>query len=228
MSSTGTVLQRPGSMGWLVLNSGQLEFEIDTIICQRLLELVDQDRNFLLLEMESPSWKPIEFPDSFAVLAGQDLLKMEAAAVNADPIRQAWLNAGLIFAVGGTLLSWQEFIGIHLFQGYPEEILAEGSILVTSGASAGALGSWMLEASSSDLLPGLGWLESGLILPGVSEPAADPVVFELLEEPSPAYALGLPGESALALGPGGEVEVWSGTPPAILLGRGWLSREVDS
>jgi hypothetical protein len=225
MSSPGTVLQRPGSMGWMVLNSGQLEFEVGRTIVQRLLELIDQERNLLLLEMELPSLKAIDFPQSMAELTGQDLLRMVAAASNADPIRQAWLNAGLIFAVGGSLQSWKEFIGIHLFQGYPEEVLADGSILVMSGSSAGALGTWMFDESNDGLLPGLGWLEGGLILPGVSEPAANPAVFELLEDSTPAYALGLPGESILALGPVGEVEVWSSPPPVILLGRGWLSTE---
>jgi hypothetical protein len=37
------------------------------------------------------------------------------------------------------------------------------------------------------------------------------------------YAVGLAETAVLALGPQGEVEVWSSVPPRLLLGKAWRS-----
>jgi len=227
MSAPANVLRRPGTMGWLIISPAQIELLAESPVVQRMLELVDQSREVLVLEMAGEENQEDDFPIWLADLAGQALKKIGAVAAEASRIREAWLNAGSIFLQGGAQQAWREFIGVHLFQGFPEEILAEGSLLVAGGWSSGAMGTWMLEASGGDLTPGLGWLEGGLILPGRGEPAAEPAALELLEGSTPAYALGLPAGSTLAMGPAGEIEVWSAVPPSILLGRGWLAAESD-
>lgn len=224
MKNPTTVLRRPGTMGWLVLTSQLPEMGLESTATQRLVELVDQTRSVLLLEMQE------EVEDNFPLwiveLIGQDLIRLMATADRVEQARSSWLDSGLIFTCGGKPIAWQEFMSGHLFRGYPEEILSEGSVLVASGPMAAALGTWRIQSRGADLEPGLGWLEGGLVLPGQVRPAAEPAALELLEGATPAYALGLPEGAMLALGPAGEVEVWSDVKPAIVLGRGWLTSEA--
>jgi hypothetical protein len=227
MSAPASVLRRPGTMGWLIISPAQIELLAESPAVQRMLDLIDQSREVMVLEMAGGDIREDDFPIWMADLAGQPLRRIGAVPAETASIREAWLNAGVIFLQGGSQQAWREFVGVHLFQGYPDEILAEGSLLVAGGWSSGVLGTWMLEARGGDLTPGLGWLEGGLILPFESEPAAEAAVLELLEGSTPAYALGLPPGSTLAMGPAGEIEVWGAVPPSILLGRGWLASESD-
>ncbi|MEJ2010779.1 MAG: hypothetical protein P8X64_00975 [Anaerolineales bacterium] len=228
MSTGANVLQRPGSMGWLVLGDCHFHLSTEDPVVQRMLQLVDPARQVLMLEAGPALGTGADFSEWISELIGQPLVRLDPAAENVVQIREAWLNAGLIFLIGDRQDRWREFIGEWLFQGYPEEILADSSLMIASGMSAGAMGTWMLERSGGDLVGGLGWLEGGVILPGEGQPSSESAVLELLEGMEPAYALGLPEASRLALGPNGEVEVWSDISPAIVLGRGWIDAETGA
>jgi hypothetical protein len=228
MSSGARVLRRPGSMGWLVLGYGSFRLSAEDPVVQRILELIDQGRPMLLLEAGSDSHAGTDFPEWMSELIGQPLVSLTGTAENAAQIREAWLNAGLIYLAGGTQEAWKQLIGEQTFQGYPEEILTDASVMIAGGMSSGVFGTWMLDSPGGELVSGLGWLEGGVIMPGEASPSSEPAVLELLEGMEPAYALGLPADSHLALGPDGEIEVWSEAPPAILLGRGWLASDVES
>ncbi|MFN2275726.1 MAG: hypothetical protein ACK2TX_12860 [Anaerolineales bacterium] len=224
MSAQTKVLRRPGTMGWLVLAHGQLEMDIESTAVQRLVEIVDPGRTMLLLEMDSETSD--DFPLWLAELTNQEVVRFAARPGNVDEIRTSWIDAGLIFAQGGSPSAWREFISTDLFRGYPEEILGERSVLIAVGSVAGALGTWMLPSRDSELVPGLGWLDGGLVLPGRSRPSAGPATMELLESAVPCYALGIPEGVMLALGPAGEVELWSNVSPAIVLGRAWMTSQA--
>ena len=221
MTTLSNVLRRPGTMGWLILAGGDPVPELESTFVQRLLELVAPGRTALSLVVDAGQDAGQEFFEWFSDLAGQPVSVLDAIPANAGVIQQAWLEAGLVHLHGGSRVAWRELFADNLFRGYPEEILAPGSVLLASGASAGALGTWMLGEDGGEISAGVDWLAGGLVLPGEPSPSHIPAVVDLLDGVTPAYALGLPEGSTLALGPDGEVGVWSDPPPSILLGRGW-------
>jgi len=210
-------------MGWLIVAGHDPAPQVESSFVQRMLELADPGREALSLVMDEGLDAGPGFSEWFSDLAGQPLRTLEAVSANAQAVQQAWLEAGFIHLQGGSPPAWRTLLAEVLFRGYPEEILAPDSVLLASGASAGALGTWMLVEKDDEISAGVDWLEGGLVLPGESSPSRIPAVVELLDGVTPAYALGLPAGSTLALGPGGEIGAWSEPPPAILLGRGWLA-----
>ncbi len=130
-------------------------------------------------------------------------------------------DAGLIALAGGDTQEWMHvFLQGGLEQRLLDFLQAEGLVLA-AGAAAGILGSWVLAGGNSGPIEGLGWLPGAIVLPEVSDPAALPEVRQLLAFSGRRFALGLPPEAALAIGPGGGAEVWSLAAPKLVLGKGW-------
>jgi hypothetical protein len=122
---------------------------------------------------------------------------------------------------GGSQQFWREFIDVRLFRGYPQEILADGSVLFAFGSVSSLMGDWMLEAGTHDLIKGLGWVPGSIVLPTNEDPAEIASVHNHLEEHEGVFALGLPDGAMLALGPDNQVEVWTEAAPVLLFGKGW-------
>ncbi len=96
----------------------------------------------------------------------------------------------------------------------------QGALVLLEGPAAMSAGSWVLrEAESCD--SGLGWLPGALILPGVTDVASSPAASALLTEAPAAVTLGIGPQSALALGPDGELEIWGEQQVSIALGTAW-------
>ena len=95
------------------------------------------------------------------------------------------------------------------------EALRSGSVIIAEGAAAEVLGQ---STGGEEPAPGLGWLPGAVVrthyLPDRPCPA--------LPQRSHLYRLGLGEGAALALGPGGSVEVWGQPSPVVALGTGWL------
>lgn len=100
--------------------------------------------------------------------------------------------------------------------------LETGTIVLAEGRGAAALGQYMLD-ESGELVRGLGWLEHLLILPEITHIGEFAPARELLDVQPDAVVLGIGIESALALGPDGELEVLGQRQVAIGLGRTWQS-----
>lgn len=95
-------------------------------------------------------------------------------------------------------------------------------LVLMAGAPCAAVGQWMVSAPTPEaIVPGLGWLPQGIVTPGLGRPADLPPVRELLLDEPRSFAIGLPPGGILALGPSGELEIWSEVNPGILLGKGW-------
>jgi hypothetical protein len=210
-------------MGWLVLSGAEPDLTLNPELLDRILEHVSPGRGVLSIEMSADLPSSDDLANEVALLMGDTCTRMLLEPNHIDAIRQAWLESGFIFTRGGSEPDWRAWVDDYLFQGYPEEILANGSVLFASGPCAGALGSW-IGAGWRVGEPGLGWLEGGIILPDVDQPVDHPAVVELLEMDDPRYALGLNKASALALGPKGEREIWGEQAPVIVLGRGWYAQ----
>ena len=115
--------------------------------------------------------------------------------------------AGLYLLAGGTSEGWHAALDDTALEGLLLQRLRDGAVLIAAGAPAACFGSWILSEQQNGLAPGCGWLPNGFILPAQKEPLTDDRVRQTLIENDHSYALGIPEEAAIALGPQGELEV---------------------
>lgn len=92
-----------------------------------------------------------------------------------------------------------------------------GAVVLAEGPGAAAFGTWLV-GKSGEIVAGFGWLENALIVPGATSVSESPVAQEVMRVRPAALALGIGAESALALGPDGQVELWGEQQVAIALG----------
>ena len=187
-------------------------------LANRLLERTDLSRPPVGLRARSARSRGMaEFMQELGDLFGVDGIILALGEEGEHRIE----DAGLIVMAGGTTQEWlQAFTQGGLEQSLIDFLQAEGLVLA-AGAAAAALGSWAMEEGISVPIEGLGWLPGAIVLPGVSDPAALPEIRELLGSSGRKFALGLPQDTALAVGPGGKAEVWILAAPKLVLGKGW-------
>ncbi len=92
-----------------------------------------------------------------------------------------------------------------------------GAVILAEGPAAMAFGAWTLD-ENKQVVAGLNWLVNGFVLPGINRAAEAPAARQILAAQPSALAVGIGLESALALGPDGEVEIWGEQQVAIALG----------
>ncbi len=96
----------------------------------------------------------------------------------------------------------------------------QGALVLLEGPGAMNAGAWVLFGNDSRAC-GLAWLPGTLILPGAAEVGTSAEARDLLSDEPQAVALGIGPQSALALGPDGELEVWGEPQVSIVLGAAW-------
>ncbi|NWG17357.1 MAG: hypothetical protein HXY41_12040 [Chloroflexi bacterium] len=101
-----------------------------------------------------------------------------------------------------------------------------GAVVLVEGLAAMVFGAWVAK-SAGQLLPGLGWLENALVLPGVTSVTQSELAQNVLREHSAAIAVGIGMGSALALGPDGEVEAWGQRQVTVALGSDYTNPKGD-
>lgn len=134
-----------------------------------------------------------------------------------DSMVSGWAGSGLVVLAGGAVADWVR----ALSRCSADEILVEGSTVLAVGSAAAALGQWIFAAGARTPTAGLSWLPRAIVLSDLEAPAAPEAVHAFLAHELYSYAVSLPVEGALALGPAGEVEVWSREAPTVILGVGW-------
>jgi hypothetical protein len=150
------------------------------------------------------------------------LLDMENAVVTLeDSMDWDMLDPGILLLTGGRSEQWVSALGDTHFGVLILQALSDGLLLFVSDAAAAGLGSWVLDGMDETPFPGLNWLHGSVILPWTETPAENESIRAVLSRPEPLYAMGLAGGRMIALGPGGEVELWGMDAPTIVLGRGW-------
>lgn len=92
-----------------------------------------------------------------------------------------------------------------------------GAIVLAEGPAAMVFGTWVL-TENGEVAPGLGWLHNGLIVPGTMRVAEASATRQVMALHPSALAVGVGPESALALGPDGQVETWGEQQVGIALG----------
>jgi len=223
MTLPSDVFRRRGSMGWMAL--GDLPLDLGAgggILSARILDTTDLSRQPVAIMMgnEMPEGAS-DLLAELEILFDVEVRRVDTTQAEMDEIRRIWLEAGVLILLGGDPHAWKAWIGDQLFQGVPQEVLAEDCLLLALGPAAAALGTWWYDASEEPLARGLGWLLGAIVVLGEQDPGLLEAVRDQLEEQEGLHAVGLRPGSLLALGPAGEVESWGDRAPVLLLGRGW-------
>jgi hypothetical protein len=92
----------------------------------------------------------------------------------------------------------------------------DGAIILAEGTGAQVLGGIL--TATKDAKPGMGWVENVAIMPTFDDEPAKQRLRDLLLAHPAAYGLGIGTGSALALGPGGEVEAWGKRQVTVMIG----------
>jgi hypothetical protein len=208
-------------LGWLVLAGEVPAAQVETSgISERLLERADLSLASVWIDLEPglhPGVEQIIDEMEPLLLAPIERLGPE------DSLQDVDIEVGLILMSGRDLALWPPVLGSGGTGRWVGDRLDAGSVVFAGAAAAAALGELVFRDGVGDCgSPGAGWLPGAVLLPSASDPADHPGVKEYLLGTDRSYALGLQPGSAVAIGPQGQVEVWSGEPPRIVLGRGWI------
>ncbi len=208
-------------LGWLVLAGEVPEAHLDTSeISGRLLERADPSLAAVWIDPEARLDPGVErIIDEMEPLLSAPIERLGPG----DDIPGSDVEVGLILMTGGDLALWADMLGSGSAGQWVGDRLDDGSIVFAGAAAAAALGELVFRDGVRDRgTAGAGWLPGAVLLPSVSDPADHPDVREYLSDTDHSYALGLQPGTAVAIGPQGQVEVWSSEPPRIVLGRGWI------
>ena len=91
-----------------------------------------------------------------------------------------------------------------------------GAVVLVEGPGAMAFGEWVV--AEDGIIAGLEWLRGTLVVPGAERVADVEIVQAVLAARRSGVAIGIGVESALALGPDGQVELWGRQQVTIALG----------
>lgn len=135
-----------------------------------------------------------------------------------DPVIQSKLAEASMIVIGGdpsvtnvrSALLGAGIAGI-------QEAFENGAVVLAEGPAAMTFGAWLLQ-DDGQINSGFGWLSSGLIVPGIASVSESPVTRIVMAAQPSAIAIGIGAESALALGPDGEVQTWGEQQVSIALG----------
>jgi len=211
-------------LGWLVISGGIPATRPDVqSISERLLKTVDPSLAPVWIDPEGEPAPGLEdMIEDMELLLSAPIERLEPG----DDMPGAEIEVGLILIVGRNLDRWLETLGSTPAGDWVADRLDAGVVVFAGAAAAAVLGDRIFpDGADSPGCPGLGWLPGAVLLPGVSDPVDYPEVREYLTKTDHSYALGLQEGTAVAIGPQGQVEVWTGEPPRIVLGRGWIRDE---
>lgn len=219
MTQTRNILQRPKGEGWLVLADRIPSFEGEFSNLANSL-LTHADLSYRPLCIIADTTGDPSLPKFLTDL--EVLLDVEITIVTLKDVEDFdTLNPGILILSGGRPDDWvtalgETHIGVLILQAF-----MDGLLLFAADAAASGLGSWVLEEMGETPFPGLNWLVGSLVLPWTKAPAEYESIRAVLLKPEPLYAMGLEGGRIIALGPGGEVQLWGVDAPTIVLGSGW-------
>lgn len=208
--------------GWLILAGGLPAFHLEApSVADRLLQKAATSPCAVWIDAEVTLNAGVErMIDEIEPFLSSPIERLgpEEKAPDVD------LEAGLILMVGNDLNRWLQSIGSTPTGLWALRRLDEGSAVFACGAAAAVLGERAFSPVADDRgCEGVGWLPGAVVLPGTPDPAHQPQVKRYLSETDRSYALGLLDETVMAIGPQGQIEVWSGAPPKVVLGRGWIT-----
>jgi len=223
MSEVLPAFRKPDSKGWLVLSNRVPSLGDKTpMLMERMLALIDLSYPPLCLTLGSDDFKAVDdFIDDYETLTGVELTVVDLWDLSYEQTVAAVSQAGFVFFVGGLALDWVAQIDPLGSGNSAADFFRQNRMIMVLGPVVASLGSWVFSPLDGDIKSGLDWIPNAVVLPDEAAPMEDDRIRALLAGRERAFAIGLPHDSIFALGPQGNVEVWSAMKPVIALGRGW-------
>lgn len=216
-----SIFQWPDGAGWFVLSGGgdfqQGESEdVDT----RMLLRSAADGGLAYIWAASDLENAEHFLTYVADLGGRSGYPVDIISEDDATLNSQLGEAGVIVVGDGSQ-------GMRLYNAMHgpaiQAILtafANGALVMGVGVGAEIFGSWFLRGEAEPL-PGFGWLSNALLQIHPPHPSTHRVRHDLLQREPLAYSVELGHNSALALGPEGQVELWGKRQIAVSLGQGY-------
>ena len=203
--------------GWLILAGGGdwQEGETDQVDMQ-LLSIANLDRPMVILMADGTRNQADAILEHYTELGGPGGEAYSLATMNRDQLQTPHLlsmiaEAGILCLGGQNPLPLvQNLYNSPLLQqvilGYTT---LQGLIMFGLDAGAAALAKWAFGPPPQYLQAmGLGWLDNAVVVPRFVR-TEDSLILRQLPKVAPdVLGLGIPGGTALALGPYGQVETW--------------------
>lgn len=218
--ASNTVLHWKDGSGWLVLAGGESNSEIAALALGRLAA----DGGIAYLMLGGQFQQKVE-----QILADMDDLGsppgylVDVMTEDDDTIRQKLGEAGMIVITGGESVDQLRDALLGAAAEGIQTAFENGALVLAQGAGAMVFGNWVI-LQHGQQQQGLQWLENSLILPAVTSIAHDPLAKSLLALEPAAIAVGIGVDSALALGPNGELEIWGNPEVTIALGQNYSAQ----
>ena len=203
---TDDLLHWPDGAGWIILSGGNSAASIvraDALIRSGPgpIAYISTDGDIDTAQRALEDMASLGAPSGYLVNAAID---------EPDAIRELLTEAGIIVITPDQELSPYEMF--EQLRGFLNQVLItayeNGAMILAEAASCSAFGSWLIE--DGELLPALCWLDDALITTGEAQ------LVDLASLTS--LQLHIPAESALALGPEGQLELWGNQDVQITLG----------
>jgi hypothetical protein len=196
--------------GWLVLSGGGDLFAPETLELESQLLTALTIHGPIAYIVGEALEKAERHLDSIQEGGGQTGYLLDPARESLTSLHEQLSEAGLIILGEGAGLAEILSLKTSLYEAYQQ-----GSTLYVLGRMATLFGTWFPNPQGLPQM-GLGWLNQSLIFPQSQAGLCQP----WLVHPFPTlYGVSLGGESALSLGPRGEVELWGKKAVKIVLGK---------
>ena len=162
--------------------------------------------------------------DNFEGLGAQSGYLVDATVEDDETLHSLLTGAGIVVVSGAADAGQAQAALSGATSAGMRQAWQQGALVLLEGPAAMCAGEWILRAAGQ-CERGLAWLPGALVLPGVAEAGDSEAARVLLGEMPAAVALGIGQNAALALGPGGELELWGEAQVSIALGAAWRGLE---
>jgi hypothetical protein len=206
--AAGQLFRRIGRSGWLVLAGSVPSLAGSSAWMDRLLPRMDLGRAVVWLAADPEGPQPTKFLEDIEDLLG-------APVDRQSPAEDGWEAAGLLLITDPSPVSMVPALRTRLLT-----CLEGGGIVMAVGEPAAGFGEAIHSPLGGAPGEGLRWLPGSVVLPE-EEALPDDGWRTWLQSPEKRFAIRLPADSMLALGPAGEVEAWGGAQPGVILGSAW-------
>ena len=218
MTGPQEIFRRIRGQGWLVLAGGAPTLGRPyPRLAEHLLDHTDLSQPCTILVSGHATHKQEQFLEDVDVLLDSHVQLRDVEAIPHAPD----LGSGLLALLGGEAAVWLETFAKKGLEVSLLSSLTDGGVVLAAPEASQCFGSWAFPRNAQDPARGLGWLPGAAVIAGETDPADDVRVRHLFKGRERVYALGLPTAAILALGPEGQVEVWSDASPRVALGKGW-------
>jgi hypothetical protein len=203
--------------GWIILlGGGDWRRGATDPVDARLLSLANLDRPMVVLISEGSSNLADEILEHYALLGGPGGQAFSLATMTRDQFQtEAFVTllqeAGILYLGGDNPLPLiNNLLGTLTLRAIVEGYSTlQGLSLIGVGAGAAALGRWVFPpAPPYQQTMGLGFLINAVVAPHFTTTAETPILRALPQIGGTFLGLGIPDNTALALGPEGQLETW--------------------